>query len=59
MADEMKKVFLKMGNDLFSTYFQRIQQGEMKQKVNWEYVKELAHLFYSVYLVGDDYDCEL
>lgn len=52
IASSLKTVFIQSGEVLFNSYASQYEQSRNKHRVNWEYVKALAHHYHSVYLVA-------
>ena len=42
-----------MGNGIYEKYSAKVESQNTARKVNWEYVKELAHSFHMTFLVGN------
>ena len=51
MANELKRVFIKLGMAIFSTYEQRIRLSSDPRKLNREYISLLSKHFYHHYHV--------
>ena len=53
IAVEMKKAIIKTGNSIYEKYSAMANAQPNSRKVNWDYVKELAHFFHTTLLVGE------
>lgn len=50
-AEQFKRVLIASGMSIFNKYKQEISSGKKHNKVNWDYVKELADTSYKTSIV--------